>query len=173
MSKFFYYKNATFGCRPNPKDAKEAPPGTVIKTRADLSITIDAETFLIDVTTTGAMPKNSTTQDACTIGFMATQRETEKIKQTKNWITNPGVTIVAFAFDIHGAAAPGALEFKSKIQNKVEAKTAQEKRMSKRIHPSRFWEQININVIKGCYAACHNMSYGGKARKKYKKKKQT
>ena len=95
-------------------------------------------------------------------GFLAKQREMRKESETLGWTKNPKVEFVPFAIDLYGAVAPKALAYKSWLRQVATPQDGND--MEKRIfsvkHPGRFWEQISVQLIKGCAAASYKKSFG-------------
>ena len=127
-----------------------------VKKKADIEVSFGGRTYLVDVATTGTFPHNMHAREARKQGFIAERREQVKIHETIGWTKKRNVEFVPFAIDIYGGVASRAVKFKTDLQNHAKAQNASEKRIFNTIHPARFWEQVNIQVIKGCYSACHD-----------------
>jgi hypothetical protein len=141
-------------------------PGTTkayVKKKADLEVQGYAgEVKLVDVTAAGAFPLNMTALQARTRGYLAKLGEERKVKETLGWKPNPKVEFVTFAVDLYGAVGPKALAFKAWLRKQTTPQEGNEleNRVFGESHPRRFWEQVNIQMIKGCYAAVYKKSYG-------------
>ena len=131
-----------------------------VKKKADLEVSYNGWTHLVDVTATGTFPQNMHERDARRRGFIAERREQNKIRETLGWKAKAKVEFVPFAIDIYGGVAPRAIKFKSDLQNHAKAQNKQEQRIFNAIHPARFWEQVNIQVIKGCFTVCRGSAHG-------------
>ena len=127
-----------------------------VKKKADIEVSFGGRTYLVDVATTGTFPHNMHACEARKRGFIAERREQIKICETIGWTKKRNVEFVPFAIDIYGGVASRAVKFKTDLQNHAKAQNAAEKRIFNTIHPARFWEQVNIQVIKGCYSASHD-----------------
>ena len=120
------------------------------------------EVKLVDVTAGGVFPPGMNIHQARTRGFLAKQREMRKESETLGWTKNPKVEFVPFAIDLYGAVAPKALAYKSWLRQVATPQDGNdlEKRIFSVNHPGRFWEQISVQLIKGCAAACDKKSFG-------------
>ena len=153
-------KYANFANPPPPKKGKTK---AYVKKKADLEIRGYAgEIKLVDVTATGTFPPGLNAHDARTRGYIAKLREEKKANETLGWKANPKVEFVPFAIDLHGAVAPKALAYKSWLRQQAKPQDGNEleKRVFSEHHPGRFWEQVTIQLIKGCAAACYKRSFG-------------
>ena len=133
------------------------------KQRGDLLVSgHGGVTKIVDVTAAGAFPPALHIRDARKRGFLAKRAEERKRMETIDWKSKPKVEFVPFAIDLYGAAAPMALKFISWMKQQAEPEEGNEleKRVFDKIHPSRFWERISINVIKACSMTCNTKSYG-------------
>ena len=143
-----------------------ANPGTTsayVKKKADFEVRgHTGEVKLVDVTVTGTFPPNMDAFKARTYGFLAQRSEMTKAKETLGWTKNPKVEFVPFAADIYGAVAPQALAFQSwlRIQATPREGNDLESRVFGVSHPGRLMDQVCVQLIKGCAAACYKRSYG-------------
>ena len=151
-----WYRGFTSPPAQDPKKLSKS----YVKKKADLEVSYNGWTHLVDVTATGTFPQNMHERDARRRGFIAERREQNKIRETLGWKAKAKVEFVPFAIDIYGGVAPRAIKFKSDLQNHAKAQNKQEQRIFNAIHPARFWEQVNIQVIKGCFTVCRGSAHG-------------
>lgn len=143
-----------------PKQGPTKSTKSYIKKKADVEVVYNGWTHLVDVTAAGTFPQGMHEREARKRGFIAERRQEMKIRETLGWTKKPKVEFVPFAIDIYGGVSSRAIKFKTDLQNYAKAHNQQEKRMFNTIHPARFWEQVNIQVIKGCFAVCREKSRG-------------